>query len=65
MVFSHYMRRGPETGQGLGRGSVDSSMLCGNVHTLLRQGQEPGPIDSYCIILSPCATLCHNIEMTL
>ena len=57
MVFSHSTGRGPETGQGLERGPVDSNMLCRNAHThLLRQGQEPGPIVSYCISRSPWAT---------
>ena len=56
MVHSNCTVTRPGMEQGLGLGSMGSSILCRNVHNSPRLGQGPGPIVSYCACTVPCTS---------
>ena len=60
MVYSYCTGTGLATGQG--SVSINSNILCKNVHSDSRRGQGPGPLLSYCASSGSCTAVLCNVK---
>ena len=61
MAYSHGTGPGLGQVQGVGPGTMGTNILHRNVHTGLRQGQEPESIISYCAGPVPSQSCYHAV----
>ena len=65
MAYSHCARPGTGQVQGMGLGLMGPNILYRNVHTDLRQGQEPDPFEFFLNVFTEFSDFSDKINIIL